>query len=412
MKKIVRFSMLVFLIIVFCGGVHAGDEVETVGPAKGALVIAGGALRDRGVYLRMLELAGGEYAKLVIFPTALPDDYLKNADNLEERMIRDFKGYGFKSVTVLHTRSREEADGESFVKPILEASCAWFVGGRQWRLADSYLNTRTHRELNNLLDRGGVIGGSSAGATIQGSYLARGDTKANTIMMGDHEEGLAFIKNTAIDQHVLARNRQFDLFEILQKHPELLGIGLDENTAIVVQGNQFEVIGKSYVAVYDGSIWSAERNSLKTLPPGTLKFYFLKEGMRYNLEKRKVIQPITVPLRPVLQEKGIDAVIETFRELEKQPDLYFMNETVTNEYGYMLLESKKYREALKIFKMNVERYPDSSHVYHNLGVAYMKSGKEKQAALNFIKALELNPKSTGSLKRLKELYSEKRSSGK
>ena len=93
--------------------------------------------------------------------------------------------------------------------------------------------------------------GASAGATIQGSYLARGDTKTNTIMMGDHEEGLAFIKNVAIDQHLLKRNRHFDLIEIIQARPHLLGIGLDEDTAIVVRGDRFEVIGQSFVAIYD-----------------------------------------------------------------------------------------------------------------------------------------------------------------
>ena len=81
-------------------------------------------------------------------------------------------------------------------------------GGRQWRIADSYLGTLTEKEFRTVLDRGGVIGGSSAGATIQGSYLARGDTQANTIMMGDHEQGFAYIENVAIDQHLLVRIKQ------------------------------------------------------------------------------------------------------------------------------------------------------------------------------------------------------------
>ena len=119
-------------------------------------------------------------------------------------------------------------------------------------MADSYLGTATHEALKDLLERGGVIAGSSAGATIQGSYLARGDTQTNTLMMGDHEEGLGFVTNVAIDQHLLTRNRQFDLFEIVEHRPELLGIGLDENTGILVQGNQFEVLGASFVAIYDG----------------------------------------------------------------------------------------------------------------------------------------------------------------
>jgi len=144
-------------------------------------------------------------------------------------------------------------------------------------LADSYLNTKVHDALWDLLDRGGVIGGSSAGATIQGSYLARGDTKTNTIMMGDHEEGLGLLKNVAIDQHLLQRNRQFDLIEIIEAKPDLLGIGLDENTAIVVQGDAFEVIGQSYAVIYDHA---------RQLDSGG-KFYFLAPGDRFDLKKRE-----------------------------------------------------------------------------------------------------------------------------
>lgn len=140
-----------------------------------------------------------------------------------------------------------------------------------------------------LLDRGGVIAGSSAGATIQGSYLARGDTKNNQIMMGDHEIGLGFITNVAIDQHVITRNRQFDMFDILKNRPELLGIGIDENTAIIVKGDVFEVVGESYITIYDTSFWSREGSDLKHLPDKNDLFYFLKSGDRYNLRERKVI---------------------------------------------------------------------------------------------------------------------------
>ena len=108
-------------------------------------------------------------------------------------------------------------------------------------------------------------------------------------MMGDHEAGFGYIKNVAIDQHLLARNRQFDMLNILEKRPELLGIGLDESTAIIVQGNEFEVIGKSYVVVFDGSFWSREGSDLKTLPPANNLFYFLRPGDKYDLKKRAVI---------------------------------------------------------------------------------------------------------------------------
>lgn len=166
-------------------------------------------------------------------------------------------------------------------------------------MADAYLNTKTHEEFFKLLDRGGVIGGSSAGASIQASYLVRGDTKTNVVMMGDQEEGLGFITNCAIDQHLLALNRQFDIFEILDAHTELLGMGLDENTAIVIHGDEFEVIGESFVAVYDGTMcrfvrdkkdWSIERPEITPLAEDSERFYLLGAGRKYNLKERKVIK--------------------------------------------------------------------------------------------------------------------------
>jgi len=102
----------------------------------------------------------------------------------------------------------------------------------------------------------------------------RGDTKNIQIINGDHEEGFGFKKNTAMDQHVLARNRHFDLFDILKERPELLGMGIDENTVIVVKGDQFEVIGSSYVLMYDSSFWSLEGSDLKTVPEQEVSFIF------------------------------------------------------------------------------------------------------------------------------------------
>ena len=99
--------------------------------------------------------------------------------------------------------------------------------------------------------------------------------------MGDHEEGLSFLKDVAIDQHLLKRNRHFDLIEIIKARPDLLGIGLDENTAIVVQRDRFEVMGQSYVAIFD-------HNS--QIDSGG-QFYFLAPGDRFNLKTREAFRP-------------------------------------------------------------------------------------------------------------------------
>ncbi len=244
-----------------------------VGPTNGSLVVAGGGVTDLAIYERFVSLAGGPEAPIVVIPTAgTGESYSDFWPGLQR--LRDA---GATHIKVLHTRDRQKADREDFVAPLQQARGVWFSGGRQWRLVDAYLGTRTLTEIRAVLERGGVVGGSSAGATIQGSYLVRGDSSTNTIMMGDHTEGFGFLANVAIDQHLLRRNRHFDLVEVIEAHPELLGIGLDENTAIVVRGDTFEVIGSGYIAIYDSTKVAGDH----------MKFYFLAPGDRYDLGTRQ-----------------------------------------------------------------------------------------------------------------------------
>jgi cyanophycinase len=262
-----------FVITMLVLATGAPSTAQQIGPKNGSLVIVGGAMQDPAIIKQFIDLAGGVDAPLVIVPTAGDgDEYDQYWSGL-----RQWRENGARNLTVVHTRDRKVADTEAFAKAISTARGVFFGGGRQWRLADSYLNTRTQRELQALLDRGGVIGGSSAGATIIGSFLVRGDTKGNEVMVGDHTEGFGFLKNSAIDQHLLRRNRQFDLVDVIAKRPELLGIGIDENTAIVVEGDRFDVIGKGYVAIYDAK---------HTTRPAA-KFYFLAPGDRFDLVKRE-----------------------------------------------------------------------------------------------------------------------------
>ena len=265
--------------------VHVGYAQTTiVGPAKGSLVVVGGNMQDERIVKRIIELAGGPDELIVIIPTAGGgSDYDQHPSGL-----RQWKAAGAKNLFVLHTYDHNVADTEKFVEPLKKASGVFFEGGRQWRLADAYLNTRTHRELQALLDRGGVIGGSSAGATIIGSFMVRGDTKGNEVMLGDHQVGLGFLKNVAVYQHVLKRNRQFDMLDVIKVHPELLGIAIDEDTAIVVQGDQFDVMGKSYALIYD--------NQRQISPIGL--FYFLTVGDRYNMATREATRP-TQTMQPI-----------------------------------------------------------------------------------------------------------------
>ncbi len=261
-----------------------------IGPDNGYLVVAGGAVTDPAIYERFVALAGGPEAPIVVIPTAGGEEIY---DNFWPGLAH-LRAAGATRIEVLHTTDRQVADSEEFVAPLREARGVWFSGGRQWRLVDAYMGTRTLSDIRGVLERGGVIGGSSAGATIQGSYLVRGDTSTNTIMMGDHTEGFGFLKNVGIDQHLLRRNRHFDMLEVIEAHPELLGIGLDENTAIVVRGDNFEVVGLGYVAIYDANT-TVGRNG---------GFYFLAPGDRFNLDTRE-------PSREMHSPEAFDEILST-----------------------------------------------------------------------------------------------------
>ena len=251
------------------------DSTETRhGPENGSLVIIGGGGATDEIWDKIIELAGGvENARFVIITNAM-GDYTHLYQN-EGKAIRE--RIGDDRVTQLHLTTIREANDEANLGLIRNATGIFFMGGRQWRIADAYLNTLVHQEFFNLLNRGGVIAGTSAGASIQGSFLWRGDTSGANILIGNHTQGLGFLRNSAIDQHLLARNRQFDLVDFIKAAPTYIGIGLDEATSIVVIRDELEVIGRSVVAIYE--------------PDGEQPFFLLRQGQRYDLKERKIIRP-------------------------------------------------------------------------------------------------------------------------
>lgn len=285
MKSITPSIILALASLASTEPVIRRQDSPYVGPENGTLVIVGGNAQDDAIYQRIIDLAGGPDAPIVTIPTA------DGADTYDDDAAAagTFRRLGAKNVTVLHTYDPKEADTEEFVAPLRTAKGVFFGGGRQWRLVDAYAGTLTESLFHDVLDRGGVVSGSSAGASIQGSFLARGDTANNQILVGDHQVGFGFLKNAAIDQHVLVRNRQFDMFDILKVRPELLGIAIDENTALIVSKNDAEVYRGTYVIIYDGSFWSREGSELKHLPDSSSIFYFLKDGDKYDLGKRQVV---------------------------------------------------------------------------------------------------------------------------
>ena len=284
-RRILSIVFVIFAVFIVSSGPAALQEAPEYGPAKGALVIVGGGGMDgTGIIEKFIELAGGANAKIVTVPTA-------GGNRAEDGSIRQYKEEdriaswlkrGLKNVKMLHTHDPKVADTPEFVKDLREANAVWFDGGRQWNIVDSYANTLAYKEFHKVLERGGVIGGSSAGATIQGEYLVRGDTSGPNVMMTaepSHQEAFKFLRKSAIDQHINARNRWDDLIQVIQKYPKLLGIGLSEGTAIVVRGDSFEVLGKWKVAVHDNT---------HLYQPWEKPYYVLSPGDVYNMKTRKI----------------------------------------------------------------------------------------------------------------------------
>ena len=248
--------------------------MTTKGPVNGSLLIHGGTSTgqlDQETVDLFGALAGGPRANIVYIPTAEKQSKI-TAEN------GDIGRYHGLSFTVLHTRNRRTANQASFLSPIQRANGVFIEGGRQPRLAKAYLGTKTQCELQKLLERGGVIVGTSAGATILGSFLVRnqGSPRYDPCVMVDPNyptEGFGFVKNIAIDQHISKRGREDDLVAVVKSHPELLGIGIDEDTAIHVEGDQFTVIGIGKVYVHDGK----------------RPWYTLARGARFDLPGRRTL---------------------------------------------------------------------------------------------------------------------------
>lgn len=249
---------------------------------NGTLLIVGGGGIPKGLMEKMVELAGGEEARMVYVPCSERDEI-----SGPQRMVEQWKKMGVQSATFIHTKDRMKANSdEAFLAPLENATGIWYGGGRQWNFSDSYYGTKAHRLMKQVLQRGGVIGGSSAGASIQARYMCRANPVANfDIMAPGYERGLGFIGGVAIDQHFSQRGRQKDMTQLVNRYPQLLGIGLDEGTAIIVTRSQAEVVGRGKVHFYD-------RN--QPVVPGTDDFLALESGSIFDLAGRKVVEKESV----------------------------------------------------------------------------------------------------------------------
>lgn len=290
MYSVHRIVVAAFLIPAFAqaqatrsgSATSATSAATKVGPAHGTVIVVGGGAIGSEVYNQFIQAAGGPDALIVDVPNAGgAASYDQDAPG-----TRGWKNAGARNVYVLFTTDRKIADSDSFVAVLKRAGGVWFEGGRQFHLVDAYAGTKTEQAFNDVLARGGVVGGSSAGASILGDFLVRGAPSQNNRIMDypGYENGFAYLRGVGIDQHVVARERLADLADsIMPTHPSLLGISEDEGTAWVVHGDTATIIGRDKAFVYGG---------MDATDPGK-PFLTLHPGDKYNLGSRHIMHRAT-----------------------------------------------------------------------------------------------------------------------
>lgn len=278
-------SLLVTMLAL--AGVSAGQGVMT----RGQLVLIGGGSKPAEAMTTFIALAGGQHAPIVVFPTAseLPDtgDVYRNL----------FEGeYGCTAVAVAAVHERSDALDPVLAAQVAAAGGIWFAGGDQRRITAALLDTPVGEAVRAAFDRGAVVGGTSAGTACQSGLMITGDGDFSVIATGSVElsPGLGLFRGVIVDQHFVARARHNRLLSVVLEHPALLGVGIDEATAVWVRRDRsFKVLGEGWVVVYDAS--QAEvRHELADDGPAPLGVHgmvthILRPGEVFDVATRSVV---------------------------------------------------------------------------------------------------------------------------
>lgn len=279
-----RYSALIVCLFISVQLIAQSNKEIATNPffnAKGKLIIIGGGTIPDSLFTFFANYCGGKDQPIVYIPTATDDeDFIQKGEHLLK-----FSSRGFTNLYTIHTRNKKEADDPKNIALMRSAKGLFFGGGDQDLIAAAYGGTQLYNEFIALLNRGGVIMGTSAGATIMGSLLIGGAARNDLTKINSLKPAFSFMTNTAIDQHVLARNRQFDLIPVIQQYPNTLGVGLDESTAMIVEAGKFKIWGLSYAMIYDPNDWAAQKKQWgRVVKP----FKMMSSGEIFNLVTRKI----------------------------------------------------------------------------------------------------------------------------
>lgn len=260
---------------------------------QGQLVIIGGAEDKEGdctILREFVRCAGGVNARILVMtvPTELPREVGDNYIRVLERL-------GVEDVRIIDTVQREDASSSSYLEAIEKATGVFFTGGNQGRITSVLKDTEIDKLLHKRLSEGMVIGGTSAGAAMMPDMMiVEGDSQTNPrIEVVEMEPGMAFLPGVVIDQHFAQRGRIGRLLSSVAQQPVVLGFGIDENTAVVVNNNQFEVVGEGAVTVIDVSdITHTNLDQIlkdEDLALCGVKLHILPHGYRFDLGSRQPI---------------------------------------------------------------------------------------------------------------------------
>lgn len=284
MKKI--FYFFLFLFFVF--------STNNFSQIKGKLVIIGG-VQTTQIIEKFVELAGGKDARIIIIPNAGSEPKLNS--EIEQK---EFNRLGAKADYILFTH--ETADDPENLKKMDWANAVFFTGGDQSILTKDMLGTTLLDKVFDIYKNGGVIGGTSAGAAVMSKVMITGNELLNkdstdsfiTIEKNNIEtkQGFGFLTTVIIDQHFLKRKRHNRTISALIEHPELIGVAIDESTAIIVYPDDtFQVYGTNQVLVYDPTKATDIREDKKgNLGISNMKLHVLISGDKFDLKTNQVIK--------------------------------------------------------------------------------------------------------------------------
>jgi cyanophycinase len=260
-------------------------------PPKGNLILVGGGDKPKEAMVKFVELAGGPGAPIVAIPTASEEP------DTGAYYVKLFKEeYGCADVTALEIKTREDAAKPEYVDLARKAGGIFFGGGDQSRITRALLDTPVGDAIAAAYENGAVVGGTSAGTACQSALMITGEGDFKVIRAGAVElvRGLGFFRGVIVDQHFIIRQRSNRLITVILEHPDLLGVGIDEGTAIWVRPDDtFRVMGASSVMVLDAKSAAIKRQAAEKgkdlLGVHGLRVDILLPGEEYDIGKRAVV---------------------------------------------------------------------------------------------------------------------------